>query len=102
VSGSVTTNEEDGVASGSNVPARRDPDMLVADIEATRDRLATTIDQIVDRANPKNIARRGIESVKARFVAPDGSVRMETAGPVAGVVVGVVVLVVVLRRFVGQ
>jgi hypothetical protein len=98
----ITTNEEDGVASGSNAPAHRDPDRLVADIEATRDRLATTIDQIVDRANPKNVARRGINSVKARFVAPDGSVRMETVGPVAGAVVGVVVLVVVLRRFVGQ
>lgn len=91
------------MASGSNVPARRDdPDALVADIEATRDRLATTIDQIVDRANPKNIARRGVENVKARFVAPDGSVRMETVAPVAGAVVGVLVLIVVLRRYVGQ
>lgn len=88
------------MASGSNVPAHQDPDKLVADIEVTRDRLATTIDRIVDRANPKNIARRSIESVKARFIAPDGSVRMETAGPVAGAAVGVIVLVVVLRRFV--
>jgi len=90
------------VASVSNAPARRDPDRLVADIEQTRDRLATTIDQIVDRANPKNAARRSLANVKARFVAPDGSVRMETAGPVAGGLVGVVILVVVLRRFVGQ
>ena len=90
------------MASGQNLPAQRNPDQLVAEIEVTRDRLASTIDQIVDRANPKNIARRGLESVKARFVAPDGSVRMGTAGPVAGGVVGVVVLIVVLRRFVGQ
>jgi BASS family bile acid:Na+ symporter len=102
VSGSSTSNEENGVASGQNLPAQRNPDQLVAEIEVTRDRLASTIDQIVDRANPKNVARRGLERVKARFVAPDGSVRMDTAGPVAGGVVGVVVLIVVLRRFVGQ
>jgi hypothetical protein len=102
VSGSSTSNEENGVASGPNLPAQRNPDQLVAEIEVTRDRLASTIDQIVDRANPKNVARRGLESIKARFVAPDGSVRMETAGPVAGGVVGVIVLIVVLRRFVGQ
>lgn len=90
------------MATAQNVPAQRDPDQLVADIEATRNRLASTIDQIVDRANPKNVARRGVESVKAKFVAPDGSVRMETVGPVAGGLVGFVVLVVVLRRFVGQ
>lgn len=90
------------MASGSNAPAHRDPDRLVADIDATRDRLATTIDQIVDRANPKNVARRAMTSVKERFVAPDGSLRMETVGPVAGTVAGVVVLIVVLRRFVGQ
>jgi hypothetical protein len=99
---SVTTNEEDGVASGSNAPANREPDQIVADIEATRDRLASTIDQIVDRANPKNVARRGLESVKAHFVAPDGSVRMENVAPVAGAVAGVIVLAVVIRRFVGQ
>ena len=90
------------MATAQNVPAQRDPDQLVADIEATRNRLASTIDQIVDRANPKNVARRGAENVKAKFVAPDGSVRMETVAPVAGALVGVIVLVVVLRRFVGQ
>lgn len=64
--------------------------------------MATTIDQIVDRAHPKNVARRWVESVKARFIAPDGSARMETVAPVAGAAVGVVVLIVVLRRYVGQ
>jgi hypothetical protein len=95
-------NEEDRVASGSNAPAHQDPDRLVADIDVTRNRLASTIDQIVDRAHPRNVAQRALNNVKDRFLAPDGSVRMETVGPVAGALAGVVVLVVALRRFVGQ
>ncbi|MGI8612966.1 MAG: DUF3618 domain-containing protein [Nocardioidaceae bacterium] len=81
---------------------QRDDDSIVADIDMTRDRLAATIDQIVDRANPKNAARRSAERLKAHFVAPDGSVRMENAAPVAGGLLGAVVLIAVLRHFVGR
>ena len=34
------------------------PDALVDDIEHTREQLAATIDALVDRTNPKNIAQR--------------------------------------------
>ena len=89
------------MARGSQQGAQHD-DALVREIEATRDRLAGTIDAIVDRTNPKNIARRTLDRVKAKFVNPDGSPRMETIAPVAGAVVVTVVLIVGVRRLIGH
>ena len=89
------------MARGSELDSHS-PDAMVRDIEATRDRLAGTIDEIVDRANPKNIARRTLDRVKGRFVNADGSPRVETIAPVAGAVVATVVLIVGVRRLVGH
>jgi hypothetical protein len=71
---------------------------LENDIEATRARLADTIDQLVYRASPKTIARREVASLKAVYVAPDGSPRTDNMLKTAGAVVGFVTLMVVLRR----
>ncbi len=90
------------MVSGSELSPKQDPDAIVRDIEATRHRLAGTIDEIVDRTNPKNAARRTLERVKARFVDPDGSPRLENIVPVAGAALGAVVLIVVVRRLVGR
>lgn len=101
--------QEVAVASGSSVSSgsangaggdTRSPDQLVDDIEVVRERLAATIDQITDRANPKNIAQRKLDDLKARFLNRDGSPRMETILPVAGAVVGAITLIVVIRHFV--
>ena len=75
-------------------------DDLVDEIERTRERLAHTIDQLTYRTNPKVVARRSLDDLKARFVAPDGSLRLETVLPVALGVVGTVAALVVLRRVV--
>ncbi len=64
----------------------RTPDRIEADIERTRERLAGTIDAIGDRVAPKNVARRAMDSIKAQFVFPDGSVRVERVAPIAGFV----------------
>jgi len=90
------------VARGSELDPNQDPDAIVRDIEATRDRLAVAIDEIVERANPKNAARRKLEEVKARFVNDDGSPRFEAIAPVAGAVLGTLVLLVVVRRLVNR
>lgn len=42
----------------------RNPDALNEEIERTRDELARTIDTIVDRAHPKNVARRSTDQLK--------------------------------------
>jgi hypothetical protein len=71
---------------------------LEAEMEATRDRLAATIDQLVYRASPKTIARREVASVKGYFVdARTGQPRTTNIAKVAGGVIGVVVLFAVLR-----
>ena len=75
-------------------------DSLEREIEATRERLADTIDQLVYRASPKTIARREVNAVKAYYVAPDGSPRTDNILKTAGVVVGVVAVFVALRTIV--
>ena len=78
----------------------RAPDTIETEIEATRQRLAVTIDQLVYRASPKTIARREIATIKSYFVDPAGSPRTDNIVKVVGGVVGAVALVVVLRKVV--
>ncbi len=75
-------------------------DSLEREIEATRERLADTIDQLVYRASPKTIARREVNAIKAYYVAPDGSPRTDNILRTAGVVAGVVAVFVALRTIV--
>ena len=79
----------------------RTPDEISAEIAETRTRLAGTIDQLVYRTNPKTIAARQAHGVKAAFVNPDGSPRVDRIAMAAGVVVGFVGLVIGLRKLVG-
>ncbi|MFI5427716.1 DUF3618 domain-containing protein [Aeromicrobium sp. UC242_57] len=73
------------------------PDDLVDEIEQIRERLADTVDALIDRSNPKNIARRGLANVKARFVDETGSPRLETIAPIVGGAIAVVAGIVVIR-----
>jgi hypothetical protein len=72
---------------------------LEAQMEATRERLADTIDQLVHRASPKTIARREITSVKGYFVdLRTGQPRTTNILKVVGGVIGAAVLFAVVRR----
>jgi hypothetical protein len=72
---------------------------LELEMEATRERLAGTIDQLVYRASPKTIARREITSIKGYFVdLESGQPRTDNILKVAGGVLGVVVLLAVVRK----
>ena len=73
------------------------PETLESDIEATRERLAATIDQLAYRASPKTIVRREINGLKAHFVDAQGNPRTDNILKVAGGVVGFVAFVVVMR-----
>ena len=77
---------------------RNSLDSLESEIEATRERLADTIDQLVHRASPKTITRREIATIKAYYVAPDGNPRTDNILKTAGVVVGVVAVMFTLRK----
>lgn len=71
---------------------------LEAEIEATRERLVHTIDQLVYRANPKTVANRQTAAVKAYFVDPvTGAPRTDNILKVVGGVVGTIVVLRVIR-----
>ncbi len=72
---------------------------LEAQMEATRERLAGTIDQLVYRTSPKTIVRREITSIKGYFVdLQTGQPRTTNILKVVGGVVGTVVLIAVVRK----
>ena len=72
---------------------------LEREIEETRQRLASTIDQLAYRAHPKTIVGRKVATVKSHFVDLDtGEPRTDNILKAAGAVVGLIVLVVVARR----
>ena len=72
---------------------------LEREIEETRQRLASTIDQLSHRANPRTIVGREVTSVKSHFVdLRTGAPRTDNILKAAGAVVGVVVLLSVIRR----
>lgn len=74
---------------------------LEREIEETRQRLASTIDQLTHRANPKTIVGREVTSVKSHFVDLEtGAPRTDNIIKVAGGVVGAIVLLAIIRRIV--
>ena len=76
-----------------------DPSSLEREIEETRERLATTIDQLMHRASPKTIVSREVADVKAFFVDPvTGEPRTDNILKVVGGVVGTIAVFALLRR----
>ena len=75
-------------------------DDLVDEIEQIRSRLAGTVDELIDRTNPKNIVRRRIEDTKAHFVDEGGSPRLENIIPVVAGAFALLGAIIVIRRLV--
>lgn len=72
---------------------------IEAEIEATRERLAATIDQLAYRASPKVIANRQVTSIKGHYVDLEtGAPRTDNILKTVGIVAGVVALFVVVRK----
>ena len=80
--------------------ADRNLNAIESDIEMTRERLASTIDQLVYRTSPKTIAKREVNQVKGYFVDADGAPRTDNILKVVGGVVGVVVVFGIIRKIV--
>jgi hypothetical protein len=70
--------------------ADRDPDKIKQDIDVARDQLATTVDALAERANPRRIADDAKAGV-VQFVKKP-AVAVSLAG------VGAIVLVLLVRR----
>lgn len=75
---------------------------IEAEIEATRARLADTVDQLAVRIHPKEIARRGSqgaqERLRAAAMTPDGQPRVERLAAVGAAVIVLLVLTVWRHR----
>jgi Protein of unknown function (DUF3618) len=72
---------------------------LEQEIEETRERLATTIDQLLYRAHPKTIVSREVSSIRAHYVDPaTGEPRTDNILKTLGGVVGVIVLFAIVRK----
>lgn len=78
-------------------PADRTPAQIEAEIEATRARLAGTVDAIAERVKPANVARRGMDSAKAQVVDGQGNLRADRVAALA-VAVAATVGFVIWRR----
>jgi hypothetical protein len=81
-----------------NEIAQQSDDAIEREMEETRERLASTIDQLVYRSSPKTIVRREVATVKGFFVDAEGNPRTENILKVAGGVAGFVAVLVVIRR----
>jgi len=68
----------------------RDPEVIKQEIDAARERLASTVDTLAERANPKRIADDA--KSKALTFISQPAVTMTLAG------IGVVVVVLLFRR----
>src|SRR5215211_3502176 len=80
----------------------RTAEQIEADIAAARARLASTVDELVDRAHPKNVAKRQVEQAKAQVFDERGQLRTQKIVAVGGAVVGVVAVLLLIRRLVGR
>ena len=77
---------------------QRSPESIEKELEATRERLAGTIDQLVYRSSPKTIVKREIATIRGYFVDVNGNPRTDNILKVAGGVAGFVAFVVVVRK----
>ena len=79
----------------------RSLDEIEHDIARNRENLAASIDELVYRVKPANVAKRQVEEAKGLFDrttrTPEGDLRMEVVGPAVGAVVLLVALAVYNR-----
>lgn len=75
----------------------RSPAAIEADIAATRDRLAGTLDELSERLSPRGVLRQANTSARGVFLSEDGSVRKGRAALAVGGLVAVLGGLVAVR-----
>lgn len=101
----AVSDGEERAVQASDLPAQRvpengqrTPEQIAEDLARTRERLAQTVDTLVERTQPKAVAGRAAESLKEIFVDPVTGPRTDRMVKVGLVVVGTVGTLLVLRR----
>jgi hypothetical protein len=94
----MSENQNGKASSG----ASRSVDQIEADIAAARERLAGTVDELHTRTAPQEIARRQVESAKAKFTeatrTESGDLRTERIAALAAAAVALIGLGAIRRR----
>jgi len=83
-------------------PTSLSPDAIEAEIAQRRAHLASTIDELTVRTQPREIIRRQKESAKAKFVGathtPEGGLRVERLGAIAAAGAAMFLVLALLHR----
>ena len=108
----ATSSGSTGAGSANARSARpRTKAQIEADLAATRDRLANSIEDLIDQVHPQRVKQRQIESAKSfakaeldhaksQFFYANGELRTSRLAAIGGAVAGFVTFVVVMRRIV--
>jgi hypothetical protein len=86
------------VVKGEPQPVARSMAEIESDMEATRARLAQTLDELKVATQPKNIVNRQVQKVKDYYTDDYGGLRVDRVVVTAGVVVGTIVVIKTWRR----
>ena len=71
----------------------RNPEDIVKDIDATRERLVTNLDELGDRLQPEAIAKRQVDKVKAYYIDDvSGEIRQDRAMKTGAIALGLLLL----------
>ena len=89
------TDAKDGKRDGAK---RRTAAEIEADIDATTERLAASVDELVNRLSPARIARSGVSGAKNLVTGPGGRPRAEVVGALVGALFGAAFLLWRSRR----
>ncbi len=65
---------------------------LAADIDATRTRLVSNLEEIVERAQPEKVINNQVQKVKDFYLDEFGGVRMDRAAKTAGIFAAIVII----------
>lgn len=98
VAAEVEKKQSSEVVKGEPQPVQRSLAEIESDMDATRARLAETLNELKVATQPKNILNRQAEKVKGFYVDEYGAVRIDHVAITVGVVVGVIVLRRTWRR----
>lgn len=82
---------------------------IEADLAATRERLASSIEELIDQVHPQRVKQRQIDSaralataeldnVKSQFFYPNGELRTSRLAAIGGGVAGVVTFLIVVGK----
>ena len=94
-------SRHEAAESNGHAPDTRSPAQIEADITATRDRLAGTLDELSERLSPRGVLRQANSSVRGAFLAEDGSVRKDRAAMAVGALAAVLGGLVAARKLRG-